>query len=174
MNVRSTHVLEIADGQVIKRFRSWDRGEHQREWRALNVLAEFAPGLAPVPLSADLDAVPPAITMTRLPGEPLASQPITARHLDAVISTEGRWSQQEADVQRSGLRRAAAQVGILPAEEGARPHLPLFEDAANVFSERAGQWYPEVAPGTLVAEGTRLGRGRGQSSGVDSTACASQ
>ena len=49
-------------------------------------------------------------------------------------------------------------MGILPAEEGARPHLPLFEDAANVLSERAGLWYPEVAPGTLVAEGTRLGR----------------
>ena len=80
----------MADGHVIKRFRSWNRGEHQREWQALNVLAEFAPGLAPVPLSADLDADPPAITMTRLPGEPLASQPITARHLDAVTSTLDR------------------------------------------------------------------------------------
>ena len=45
VTVRSTHDIEIADGHVIKRFRSWDRGEHQREWQALNVLAEFAPGL---------------------------------------------------------------------------------------------------------------------------------
>jgi hypothetical protein len=42
MTVRSTHVLETADGHVIKRFRSWDRGEHQLEWQALNMLAEFA------------------------------------------------------------------------------------------------------------------------------------
>ena len=30
--------------------------------------------------------------------------------------------------------------------------------AGDVLSERAGLWYPEVAPGTWVAEGTRLGR----------------
>ena len=77
----------MADGHVIKRFRSWTRDEHRREWRALNLLAEFAPGLAPVPLSADLDAAPPVITMTRLPGEPLASQQVTERHLDALVVT---------------------------------------------------------------------------------------
>ena len=48
-------------------------------------------------------------------------------------------------------------MGILPAEAGARPHLPLFEDAADMLSERSGLWYPEIPPGTLVAEGTRLG-----------------
>jgi hypothetical protein len=85
MTARSTHVVEVADGHVIKRFRSWNRGEHQREWQALNVLAEFAPSLAPVPLSADLDADPPTITMTRLPGVPLVEQPIAARHLDALV-----------------------------------------------------------------------------------------
>jgi len=50
----------MADGHVVKRFRSWDRGEPEREWRALNVLAEFAPALAPAPLSAHLDAALPA------------------------------------------------------------------------------------------------------------------
>jgi predicted deacylase len=70
----------------------------------------------------------------------------------------GTWSQEEADVQRSGLRRIAALVGILPAEEGERPHLPLFEDAAVVRSDRPGLWFLEVAPGAPVAEGTRLGR----------------
>jgi predicted deacylase len=79
------------------------------------------------------------------------------------VGGEGRWSPEEADVQRTGLRRAAALVGILPADEGrpaepgARPHLPLFEDAADVLSERSGLWYPEVRPGVSVAEGTRLG-----------------
>jgi aminoglycoside phosphotransferase (APT) family kinase protein len=77
----------MTNGHVVKRFRSWDRGEHQREWQALNLLAEFAPGLAPAPVSADLDADPPAITMTRLPGQPLAGQPITGQHLDALAAT---------------------------------------------------------------------------------------
>jgi hypothetical protein len=54
--------MDLADGHVVKRFRSRVRGEPEREWPALNVLAEFAPGLEPAPLSADLDAAPPAIT----------------------------------------------------------------------------------------------------------------
>jgi hypothetical protein len=79
----------MADGHVVKRFRSWDRCEPEREWRALNVLAEFARGLAPAPLSADLEAAPPAIMMTLLPGDPLAARPVTGRHLDALAGTPG-------------------------------------------------------------------------------------
>lgn len=70
----------------------------------------------------------------------------------------GRWTQAEADVQRDGLRRVAALAGILPGEGGTRPRLPLFEDAADLLSDRAGLWFPEVAVGSPVAEGTRLGR----------------
>jgi len=72
---------------------------------ALNLLAEFAPGLAPAPVSADLDADPPAITMTRLPGEPLAGQPVAARHLDALVSTR---DYLHMCVPASALDRAAA------------------------------------------------------------------
>jgi uncharacterized protein len=74
------------------------------------------------------------------------------------VGGQGRWSLAEADVQRRGLRRAAALAGILPPEEGPRPHLPLFEDAADVLSERSGLWFPEVPAGTFVTNGTRLGR----------------
>ncbi|MDX6416133.1 MAG: uncharacterized protein QOG28_753 [Trebonia sp.] len=74
------------------------------------------------------------------------------------VGGEGRWSQEEADIQRRGLHRVAALAGILPAEEGPRPHLPIFEDAADVLSDRPGLWFPEVAVGTFVARGTRLGR----------------
>ena len=100
----------------------------------------------------------------RLIVDPLAGSTIRAAALAGIpavlieVGGEGHWSQEEADVQRNGLRRVAAQVGILPAEAGARPHLPLFEDAADVLSEGPGLWYPEVTPGTWVAEGTRLGR----------------
>jgi uncharacterized protein len=74
------------------------------------------------------------------------------------VGGQGRWSQAEADVQRRGLLRAAALAGILPPEEGALPRLPVFEDAADVLSERPGLWFPEVPVGTFVINGTRLGR----------------
>ena len=58
---RTTHEVCIDKDrrQVVKRFRSWDRGEPAREWAALTLLAESAPGLAPAPLRADLDGDPP-------------------------------------------------------------------------------------------------------------------
>ena len=56
---------------VVKRFRSWDRREAVREWTALVLLAEFAPGLAAVPVRADLAADPPVVEMSWLPGVPL-------------------------------------------------------------------------------------------------------
>ncbi|MGA5284897.1 phosphotransferase [Streptomyces griseoincarnatus] len=67
----STHGVELRARTVIKRFRSWDRGEAEREWRALTLLARYAPGLAPVPISSQLHAEPPAVVMSRLPGSPL-------------------------------------------------------------------------------------------------------
>jgi predicted deacylase len=70
----------------------------------------------------------------------------------------GRWTQAEADVQRQGLLRAAAVAGIVPADGQALPRPPLFEEGAQVRCERGGLWFPEVAVGSLVAEGTRLGR----------------
>jgi hypothetical protein len=67
----NTHVIELGLAVVVKRFRSRDQDRHGREWRALTLLAEYAPGLAPEPLRADLDADPPAIEMSRLDGVPL-------------------------------------------------------------------------------------------------------
>jgi len=86
----TTHVIEVGDDQVIKRFRCWDRGEHVREWRALTLLASCAPDLAPVPLGADLTSVPPHIRMSRVPGRPLDGQTVTPGHLDAVAVAIGR------------------------------------------------------------------------------------
>src|SRR5262249_45571440 len=52
----TTHEIHIdtCRGVVIKRFRSWDRREPTREWTALRLLAEFAPGLAATPVRAGL------------------------------------------------------------------------------------------------------------------------
>jgi hypothetical protein len=62
---------------VVKRFRSWSRGEPVREWTALTLLAELAPGLAPVPVSADLSGEPPTLAMSWLPGAELGAGPMT-------------------------------------------------------------------------------------------------
>ena len=63
---QATHEVTVDAGRgvVVKRYRSWSRGEPAREWAALTLLAEFAPGLAPVPLRAALQADPPEIVMS--------------------------------------------------------------------------------------------------------------
>ncbi|MER7505122.1 phosphotransferase [Nonomuraea pusilla] len=80
----STHDIELGDGVVTKRFRAHGRDEHRREWRALPLLAEHAPGLAPAPIRADLDADPPVIVMSRLPGEPLRGARLTSAQVAAL------------------------------------------------------------------------------------------
>ena len=45
----NTHAVELGPTVVVKRFRSHDQDRHGREWRALTLLAEHAPGLAPEP-----------------------------------------------------------------------------------------------------------------------------
>jgi len=63
-------------GLVVKRLRSARRGEPVREWTALSLLDRLAPGLAPAPVSADLDSDFPAVTMSLLPGAELSAAPV--------------------------------------------------------------------------------------------------
>jgi aminoglycoside phosphotransferase len=81
----STHEVRIDPGRglVVKRFRSSHRGEPVREWTALSLLARFAPGLAPAPVSADLHADPPVVTMSLLPGRELRA-PVTPSQASAL------------------------------------------------------------------------------------------
>ena len=67
---RSTHDVELGSRVVTKTFRSWTRGEHHREWAALGLLGRYASDLAPRPIQADLDAIPPVVLISRLPGAP--------------------------------------------------------------------------------------------------------
>ncbi|MEW1837664.1 aminoglycoside phosphotransferase family protein [Nonomuraea angiospora] len=86
----STHNLEFGDDIVIKRYSSWHRGEPRREWAALTLLAEHAPGVAPTPVEAALDAHPPMITMTRLPGRVLRGQHATDEQVNAIADALNR------------------------------------------------------------------------------------
>ena len=86
----ATHCLEIRGDVVVKRFCSHARGEPRREWQALCMLARHAPGLAPAPVHAALDAAPPVVVMSRLPGSALGTQPLTAGQVAAVAASIGR------------------------------------------------------------------------------------
>lgn len=84
MTAAATHSVQIAGDVVVKRFRSWRQDEPAREWRALTLLAEHAPGLAPRPIRADLAARPPTVIMSRLTGIPLGAHPMTSPELTAL------------------------------------------------------------------------------------------
>ena len=68
----STHLVELRADVVVKRYRSWNHDEPRREWRALKLLREYAPGVAPAPVSADFTGEPPTVVMSRLAGSPLS------------------------------------------------------------------------------------------------------
>jgi aminoglycoside phosphotransferase (APT) family kinase protein len=86
--------IDPGGGIVVKRFRSWSRSEPVREWTALTLLAESAPGLAPVPVRADLGGDPPTLTMSWLPGAELGTEPVTAPQARALADALERlwWS----------------------------------------------------------------------------------
>jgi aminoglycoside phosphotransferase len=94
----STHDITVETEIAVKRFRSPVDGDERRlygdepsrEWRALGLLARYAPGLAPEPVRADLDTDPALIAMSRVPGEPLGAHRVTEAQTDAIASALSR------------------------------------------------------------------------------------
>ena len=74
----STHGLTLGEREVRKEFVADHELQAEREWACLTLLAEHAPGLAPRPLRRE-DGETPVIVMERIPGEPLAPRPLSAR-----------------------------------------------------------------------------------------------
>lgn len=75
-----THTLTFATSTVTKRYTSWERRQPHREWAALQHIHRHAPGLAPRPIAADLDGIPPTVTMTLVPGQPMTGD-LTPEHV---------------------------------------------------------------------------------------------
>lgn len=82
-----THTLIFAASAVTKRYTSWERREPHREWAALRHIHRYAPGLVPRPIAADLDGVPPSVTMTLVPGQSMTGDltPVHVRGLAVAI-----------------------------------------------------------------------------------------
>jgi Phosphotransferase enzyme family len=131
--VTTTHDVRIDRGRgvVIKKFLSRSRGEPEREWSALTHLARAAPGLAPVPLHADLRAEPATVEMSWLPGVPLAGAPPTSAQTLALATalerlwqpTPPAWPSVPGGVVPNSVALASMVRGMLAAgqELGAEP-----------------------------------------------------
>jgi hypothetical protein len=79
-----THDLSFAGSRVVKRYTSWERDEHVREWAVLRRVHQHVPGLVPRPIAADLESVPPVITMSAVPGTPLTD--ISGGRADGLVA----------------------------------------------------------------------------------------
>ncbi len=139
-----THELTFAGTMLTKRYRSWSRGEHRREWSMLRHIHRHAPDLVPRPLAAELDADPPSVTMTVVAGEPLQGAP-TETQLNALTAAiEQLWAVPQADV-------AAVEPWTDDLDfarrltDGPRPDGALSAEAYDA----AIAWWDGPDPGTL-------------------------
>jgi aminoglycoside phosphotransferase (APT) family kinase protein len=155
----TTHCLEIRGDVLVKPFRSYARGEARREWRALGMLASYAPGLAPAPVHAALDAEPPVVVMSRLPGNPMGTQPLTAGQVAAVAASIRRLHRaappgvlEAAEPMPFGPVTAAARVRAMTAAAGV-PEDPGARRAlrcASAWLERGQAERAAASGGTAV------------------------
>ncbi len=114
--VESTHDVVLGDTEVVKRYRSWDRGEAEREWQALTLLHHHCPGLAPEPFAFRRENGTPVIVMARVPGTPLGSSPLTPEQVVAVAKAMQK------------LHRALPEAGLVNVEERRSGPREMVED----------------------------------------------
>ena len=88
--------------------------EPRREWRALELLARYAPGLAPRPIGADLDGDPPLVSMSRVPGEPLGRRLVTEAQQGAIAAALSRLHHAIPPSVLATVERAPGGSQLLP------------------------------------------------------------
>jgi aminoglycoside phosphotransferase (APT) family kinase protein len=87
-----THDVSITGHVLTKRYTSWSRNEHRVEWATLQTVSAATHDLVPAPLHADLEADPPAVSMTLLPGRPLEGSLSTAEFDGLEVALRELWS----------------------------------------------------------------------------------
>jgi aminoglycoside phosphotransferase (APT) family kinase protein len=101
------HEIELRHDVVIKRYGSTGHDQPEREWRALELLHAYAPGLAPAPVSVEPDADPPTVVMSRLAGAAVRG-PIVGYVADALA---GAVTRVQHAIPRPVLERVPARAG---------------------------------------------------------------
>lgn len=84
---QSTHDVTFEGSRVVKRYRSGNEGEPEREWSGLSLLHRFSPGLAPEPLEQRRDDGRPVLVMRRLAGQPLGTAALSLEQVTALGQT---------------------------------------------------------------------------------------
>lgn len=148
------HTIEVRSDVVIKQYRSLDHGQPEREWRALELLHEYTPGLAPAPVTADLDADPPTVVMSRLGGAAVRG-PIKGHLAEALAEAIVRLQQAAP---RHVLERVPARAGhpvelLAQVRSWCGPALPSEGDPAVTDALReAGSWVEQPRLDELLAQ----------------------
>jgi Ser/Thr protein kinase RdoA (MazF antagonist) len=161
----STHGLAIGISEVSKRFTSWQRGEPGREWDALRILSDHAPGLAPRPLRRTVEDGRPVVVMSRLPGTPLGGRPSTPRQVTAVADamTTLHGAVPAAELSRFPRRiwHPAEAVETLRARDADLP--PNLQGDVRRAFVAGTEWVHSAQASTVASEDARqvLGQGDG-------------
>ena len=144
-----THDLTFTDSEVRKRFVSWDRGEAEREWACLRLLAEHAPGVAPRPLRRETVDGAPVVVMERLPGVPLGGAPLTSAQTASLGEVLGRlYDVPLAAIRAAGIEERSYGISTHAATVvewlGDTYDLEACQDAVLVREgiDRALAWLP--------------------------------
>jgi aminoglycoside phosphotransferase len=163
----TTHEVSIDQNRcmVVKRFRAWERGEPAREWAALTFLAETAPGLAPVPVRADLDADPPAIAMSLLPGGQLGAVPqLSSAQTDALALALERLWQSVPPARLTARMGSASNCAALTSQVRTMLSTPpqLGDDWLVARASQEGvTWLHQSALGGLACPDSEVVLGQG-------------
>ena len=143
---------------VVKRYFGATRGEAAREWRALQLLAEHAPRLAPEPIVADLDGDPPSLVMSLLPGEALGGQPVTAEQQHAlVLALSQLWQSVPVGVIAPVPGEVGAQAEFVRTVRGlaAEGAGPTDDRLVREALGRGGRWLTTAGLPPQGASGSR-------------------
>ena len=117
-----THHLSFTETEVRKRYVSWQRGEPDREWACLTLLATHALGVAPTPLRRETDPDgAPVVVMEHLSGDPLGDAPLT-------------------QTQTSSLGRALRQTYDVPLEDILRTGIPERVSGPSALPTKVTDW----------------------------------
>jgi len=142
----------FADSRLVKRYTSWERGEHLREWSVLQRVHRHAPDLAPRPIAADLESVPPVITMSMVPGTPLTKVVTRSQSEGLVAAITALWT-----VPYDGIVGVAPRVNDLDfARRMTAGPRPVSGVTATAYDAAMDWWHgpdPELlrrSPGTKV------------------------